>query len=213
MEWLENNILKEKLEQLDTLPEGYSPSLESKFELLMAAAPAPAKRSLRIYYLIPAAAAAVVVVFLYLSGAPQQMQYAAEYYRGHEVVQPAATTPPVLKTETIAHIQKTQYARKRHTIKKTVPADVITQTAPQHVALVTPVVTEQTITSAVSDNTQKKEKKVRYTEIDFDDEPVTVATTERSNTSKHRVAFRFSIFNTTAGTTSKTSPVQLKQNF
>lgn len=214
MEWLENNILKEKLEQLDTLPEGYTPSLDSKFELLKAATHAPAKRVSRLYYLIPAsAAAAVVILFFYFSGVEQKVEYAAHYYSGHQLAEPAVVNTHIQQSETVAHVQKTKRVRKLYSAKTVpgteVPAPVV---AEEHIAN-TPVVEEQNKVLVAIENTSKKEKKVRYTEVDFDDKPIRVASAEPANTPKQRVAFRFSIFNTTAGTSTNTPPLLLKQNF
>ena len=214
MEWLENNILKEKLEQLDTLPEGYTPSLDSKFELLMAATSAPAKRVSRLYYLIPAsAAAAVVVMFFYFSGVEQKVEYAAHYYSGHQLAEPAVVNTHIQQSETVAQVQKKQRIRKRLRTKTAPAAEVkVAFLGNEHMAN-TPVVEEQNTTLVAIENTPKKEKKVRYTEVDFDDKPIHVASAEPAHTPKQRVAFRFSIFNTTAGTSTNTPPLLLKQNF
>ncbi len=72
MEAMQDKQIREKLNSLDTLPEGYTPSLDSKWELLMAGQPQKKERPVYMWY---AAAASFLILltfsFLFLKSTEQ----------------------------------------------------------------------------------------------------------------------------------------------
>src|SRR5687768_10547211 len=72
METMQDKLVREKLNSLDTLPEGYMPSLDSKWELLMAGQPQKQEPKRYLWY---AAAASFLLLlafgFLFLKPAEQ----------------------------------------------------------------------------------------------------------------------------------------------
>ncbi|MFY8021173.1 MAG: hypothetical protein ACOVP1_08245 [Bacteroidia bacterium] len=65
MEHLENNIIKQKLESLDTLPEYYEVNLHSKFDLVMQANQKP-KKNIMIWLSLPISIAASILLIFFL---------------------------------------------------------------------------------------------------------------------------------------------------
>src|SRR5688500_16253069 len=63
MEAMQDKIIREKLNSLDTLPEGYAPSLDSKWELLNTGK--PEKKKEKPLYLWYAAAASVLLLLCF----------------------------------------------------------------------------------------------------------------------------------------------------
>src|SRR5688572_17026520 len=65
METMQDKLIREKLNSLDTLPEGYAPLLDSKWELLMAGQP-EAKKSRQYFWYATAASLLLLLGFGFL---------------------------------------------------------------------------------------------------------------------------------------------------
>ncbi|HSI90424.1 MAG TPA: hypothetical protein VK927_04865 [Adhaeribacter sp.] len=83
---MQDKQIREKLDSLNTLPEGYAPSLDSKWELLRAGQPEKKKRRLVYYY-----AAAASFLLLLVSGIFLNLKFASQ--PGNEVATTIKTAP------------------------------------------------------------------------------------------------------------------------
>lgn len=171
MEMLEDNIVQNKLNSLDTLPEGYTPNLESKWSMLEAGLEANTKT---VITWKPIAAAALLLL---LGGATLLLQQ----IKPQPKVTAGQSKPTLLITkavpQVIPHTTQQTIPVVKHTIKKThtnqphfvvnipdVPATIWEVTAP---AVVEPTQEAQVFfTTPVV-----KVKKQQFVEIDFNDVP------------------------------------------
>lgn len=100
METTQDKLIREKLNSLDTLPEGYAPSLDSKWELLIAGQPEPKKQPQYFWY---AAAASLLLLlgfgFLFLETSKPAAEIVAK-------TQISMQTPPPASTEKQPVIQQ-----------------------------------------------------------------------------------------------------------
>src|SRR5687767_4351937 len=113
--------IREKLNSLDTLPEGYAPSLDSKWELLMAGQPEVKKQTPYFWF---AAAASIVLLlgfgFLFLknSTTPNPMEIAGKTAPAFEQktvpflvekpgTQKTLEKPEIVATQTETTVKKT----------------------------------------------------------------------------------------------------------
>jgi hypothetical protein len=225
MELQENNILKQKLYHLDQLPDGYTPSLDSKFELLMTGtAPAATTRINRLRYLIPAAVAACITVVIFLfSSTPSAMQYAAQYYSGRQLAPPAASTPAIAVRENSATpankyvaprtaLPQRQTVSAHNTVIEPEPVIAVATDAPQTTQPETPAVSHS-MEAQLSASVSTKEKKARFTEIDFDDVPYTTPEMNAGTVHHPKLGFKINFLHSAAGNASAKSPLRFKQNF
>ncbi len=213
MELLENNIIQQKLNSLDTLPEGYTPSMASKFELLMTAAPAEKKQSKWLYF-IPAGIAATIALLILVQPDYTSVDCNTQHYAGRlqntEVVDPIQIVETSTITVEQSHIKRT---------KQVLPA-VQLAVAPAPVPV--PVHQEEVVVLATDTNTLRlasapveSQKKIRFTEVDFDDAPLNApVVVQQTPTSKQKFSFRFNLYSTAAQSPgSQPTPVQIRKNF
>ncbi len=100
METTQDKKIREKLDSLDTLPEGYNPSLDSKWELLLAGQP---KKKTRQPYFWYAAAASVVLLltfgYLFWPAANNQI-ISTVAQQTAPAKKPVSAKPETMQTET-----------------------------------------------------------------------------------------------------------------
>lgn len=178
MEHLENNIIKQKLESLDTLPENYEVNLASKFDLVMQANPKP-KKNLVLWLSIPISiAASILVVFLFgelqlskgksASLAIVQNQISLPFKNSANQISLGYPTRPKLKEK--------QKVKTNSTSKSLKPVEQIKEiklVASSH--LITDSLVS--ITQVLAQEVSKKNKKSRFKDLDFNDQilPVNLA--------------------------------------
>ena len=84
-------------------------------------------------------------MFFYFSGVEQKVEYAAHYYSGHQLAEPAVVNTHIQQSETVAQVQKKQRIRKRLRTKTAPAAEVkVAFLGNEHMAN-TPVVEEQPV--------------------------------------------------------------------
>ena len=209
MELLENNIIQQKLNSLDTLPEGYAPSMSSKFELLMTAAPAEKKQSKWLYF-IPAGIAATIALLVLVQPDNSPVDFNTQHYAGR--LQHTAVAAPVQITETPAVAVK-QIRTKR--TKQVSPAVQLADApAPVHQEEEI-VLTTDTTTLRLASAPVESQKKIRFIEVDFDDTPLNApVVVQQTTTGKQKFSFRFNLYSTAAQSPGKQpTPVQFRKNF
>ena len=178
MEHLENNIIKQKLESLDTLPENYEVNLASKFDLVMQANPKP-KKNLVLWLSIPISiAASILVVFLFgelqlskgksASLAIVQNQISLPFNNSANQISLGYPTRPKLKEK-----QKVKTNSTSKSLKPVEQIKEINLVASSH--LITDSLVS--ITQVLAQEVPKKNKKTRFKDLDFNDQilPVNLA--------------------------------------
>jgi len=211
MELLENNIIQQKLNSLDTLPEGYTPSMASKFELLMTAAPTEKKQSKWLYF-IPAGIAATIALLILVQPDYTSVDCNTQHYAGR--LQYTEVVDPVQVTETPS------VAVKQTRSKRTKPVLPAVQLAVAPAPLTTrqpeeEVVAVDTTTQLLASAPVVTQKKIRFTEVDFDDAPLnSPVVVQQTPTGKQKFSFRFNLYSTAAQSPgSQPTPVQIRKNF
>lgn len=180
MEMLEDNIVQSKLNSLDTLPEGYTPNLESKWSMLEAGLEGNAKRTVAWK---PIAAAAVVLILggatLLLQQLKPKVAVTADYSKQevkpkNSTSEPIASAPIPTQIKTAATPTTTKATNTQPVIEhapaalkvvdeQTVPA----QETPQRDAVIEQLQETQPLIAALP-----KIKKQQFVEIDFNDVPM-----------------------------------------
>ncbi|MES2780358.1 MAG: hypothetical protein V4651_10725 [Bacteroidota bacterium] len=172
MELLENNIVQKKLNSLDTLPDGYTPNLESKWSMLEAGLEGN-KKTASPWKPIYAAA-----LILFLGGAAlllQQIKQRHVITADHVHVQPAipshkispkVTTPILHPITTVVKDTETKPAVKQSKLVVTIPE------TPTTIWKVSEEIVEQPQEIQTYAATLPKIKKQQFIEIDFSDVPI-----------------------------------------
>lgn len=211
MELLENNIIQQKLNSLDTLPEGYTPSMASKFELLMTAAPAEKKQSKWLYF-IPAGIAATIALLILVQPDYTSVDCNTQHYAGRlqntEVVDPIQIVETSTITVEQSHIKRTKQVLPAVQLA-VAPAPLPTRQPEEEVVAV------DTTTQLLASVPVVPQKKIRFTEVDFDDAPLNApVVVQQTPTSKQKFSFRFNLYSTAAQSPgSQPTPVQIRKNF
>lgn len=212
MELLENNIIQQKLNSLDTLPEGYAPSMSSKFELLMTAAPAEKKQSKWLYF-IPAGIAATIALLVLVQPDTTSVDFNTQHYAGR-LQNTAVIAAPVQITETPAVAVKQIPTKRTKQVSPAVQLAVAPAPVPVHheeeVVLATDTTTLHLASAPI-----EQQKKIRFIEVDFDDTPLNApVVVQQTTTGKQKFSFRFNLYSTAAQTPGKQpTPVQFRKNF
>lgn len=210
MELLENNIIQQKLNSLDTLPEGYAPSMSSKFELLMTAAPAEKKQSKWLYF-IPAGIAATIALLVLVQPDNSSVDFNTQHYAGR-LQNTAVIYAPVQITET--PVVAVKQIRTKRTKQVSPEVQLAVAPAPVHqeeeIVLTTDTTALRLATAPVV-----LQKKIRFTEVDFDDTPLNApVVVQQTTTGKQKFSFRFNLYSTAAQSPGKQpTPVQFRKNF
>ena len=211
MELLENNIIQQKLNSLDTLPEGYAPSMSSKFELLMTAAPAEKKQSKWLYF-IPAGIAATIALLVLVQPDNSSVDFNTQHYAGR--LQHTAVAAPVQITETPAVAVKQIRTQRTKQVSPAVQLAVAPAPVPVHQPEEVVVATD-TNTLHLASAPVEQQKKIRFIEVDFDDTPLNAPVVVQQTTQgKQKFSFRFNLYSTAAQSPGKQPiPVQIRKNF
>lgn len=209
MELLENNIIQQKLNSLDTLPEGYTPSMASKFELLMTAAPAEKKQSKWLYF-IPAGIAATIALLILVQPHYTSVDCNTQHYAGR--LQSTVAVAPAQVAETPTVVVKQTRIKSTKQISPVVQLAVTPATTSQPEEV---VATADTTTQLLAAAPVVPQKKIRFTEVDFDDTPLNApVVVQQTPTGKQKFSFRFNLYSTAAQSFgSQPTPVQIRKNF
>lgn len=210
MELLENNIIQQKLNSLDTLPEGYAPSMSSKFELLMTAAPAEKKQSKWLYF-IPAGIAATIALLVLVQPDNSSVDFNTQHYAGR--LQNTEVASAQVK-ETPAVAVKQIRTKKTKQVSPAVQLAVAPAPVPVHQEEEM-VLAVDTTTRLLASVPVVPQKKIRFTEVDFDDTPLNApVVVQQTTTGKQKFSFRFNLYSTAAQSPGKQpTPVQFRKNF
>jgi hypothetical protein len=199
MEDMENKLIASKLGELDTLPEGYKPNLDSKWELIEASMEGERKNRFLIYR------AAAIITGIILLG---------YLFMPHLSVRPSAQIKEQQKTEPVTKHNKTLPSSEQNnkmvavTVQPQTTVKVEKAKTKNNVIEMEPVqpetkidlvsVTQNSVPLVASTtDTPNKKKKNRYVQLDFDD-PVKEEITGVPTQQHYAKGFRIDLFNANA---------------
>jgi hypothetical protein len=211
MESLENKIIQDKINTLDSLPAGYQTSLAGKWELIEASL--EGKQNKRpLWYWSSAAAILIIAGIFWLNLRPEQPRNMAQQTQ-KTTGKPAVTHTEKLYTKTLVEKKKNHRPKPKAVSKKQFIAPVADNT--------TPVMVVSTDSVVQITNTQKKplvaevrKAKPALQVVDFTDSIKPQEWVAVTNSIKPK--FRFTIGSLAKGAKSKNifdSPLKLLTNF
>lgn len=187
MELLENKIIREKLESLDKLPSNYEVDLASKFDLVMQANQ-PKKKNYLLWVAVPASIAASFVLFLMFGNSQFQSANTALKVQNHQSNNFEDLKTP--KQMAIGYPVKVK-GKKLATPSKKV--DFKTSTIPQSIQQANQFTKVDSVFSEiqiVSNNSNLKQKKSRFREIDFNEQLIPVNLASESKKEQGFIRFK-----------------------
>jgi hypothetical protein len=205
MEAMQDKLIREKMNGLDSLPEGYAPSLESKWELLRAGNPEKTKRNPYFWY---AAAASFLLLigfgylFIRTENQPQKISIArqktpVEIEKANPVFPEDHKTKSGNKTPEII-IASTRTAVKNampETPKTNLPGKIKTISSTETVSRISEPVSqiaeEQPVLIAAEDPKATVKKRNRYVEVDFEAPASLQPVPKPTQTAQVQLKFRF----------------------
>lgn len=173
MENLENNIIQQKINSLDTLPEGYAPSMENKWELIETALDGKNRKKPLFWYWSAAAVVLFTVGMWWVNLRPSTNQN-SNLIKPTVVAPEKITTTPVaplvVKANTPEKIAPKGLTRKNKTSEpKAIAQQLITQ---QDTQVIPENILPEPETSPVKLATiTPKRTKAKILEFDFNDVP------------------------------------------
>lgn len=211
MERMDDKLLRSKLDSLHELPQGYEPSLDSKWELLEAGIPEKKKRRVIVWWAAAAGIALLITLWIF---SPSEKHAPAVGVKTNEAISKQNEAPTIAAESFPAANDKRSSAasvkRSQAVAEKDHPAPELAeqkQIVPPIDTILSAPVNESTIASAEPPVRTRKKK---YIEIDFND-PVKEQK-EEQQASAQPVKFR--IMPTQQGDEQSTpSSLKLKKSF
>ena len=186
METMQDKLIRQKLNSLDTLPEGYAPSLDSKWELLIAGQTEPKKRPTFIWYAVAASLLLLLsfgFLFFQVSNQPEKTVIAQTNAIASSQKSVAFPEEKPENTPEVATLEKAAIQAET-IIKNAMPEPVKTKTSAREIAKVQPVFNPETPTQtpepavstsetapnllAAENPKMQRRKKTTFVEMDFD---------------------------------------------
>lgn len=204
MEKLQDKVIRDRLNALDTLPEGYTPNLASKWSVLEAGMENKRKKPVVIWKYVAAAAMLLMVggasLLLIRPAKPVAKTSDANKTIGAPVISDHKPSQPIAIIEVKKETNSLQKVRKLAAQKPEEPQPVAV------VAIDTTIITQPQEQLAVA---QVKVKKPRFTEIDFDDNPAEKLSEPVMAAQKFR--FRVNFGNAVSGTQNQEGLIRLRK--
>ncbi len=191
MELLENKIIKEKLESLDKLPSNYEVDLASKFDLVMQANQ-PKKKNFLLWLSVPASIAASFILFLLFGQSNIPSTQIVSKVQKHQTIKFDNVKPQ--KQMAIGFPIRVKNKKVNNSNKKleskivTVPQLAENNLQMNTIEKVDSLVSEIQI---VSNSINKKTKKYRFQEIDFNEQVVQVNLASEAKKEASFIKFKF----------------------
>lgn len=208
MEMYSNNIIKGKIDSVDTLPEGYTPNLSNKWELLEAGlVKQKEKKPLLLYIRQTASVAALLLLFggvgLFLIKqvqTPPAAKPATSFNTGKQADKKEAVQPKMVAQNTSTQApQKSKHPKTAMiNTKPALQAEEITEEP-----LMAFIDSPKVLTTVAVDQIPAKAK--RFTEIDFNEPIVSVKTSMENVVASQKFKFKIG-FSAQSNTASSASP-------
>jgi hypothetical protein len=190
MEHLENNIMRKKLESLEELPSNYEVNLASKFDLVMQANQ-PKKKNYLLWLAVPSSIAASFILFLIFGQTFNQSTQTA-----FQVIKYQTTKFDTIKPQKqmaigfpvrVKNKKVSSPAKKVESKTITVPQIAVNTRQENKTEQVDSIVSEIQI---ASNNSNKKQKKSRFREIDFNEQVIPVHLASESKKESAFIRFK-----------------------
>ena len=183
MEAMQDKLIREKLNSLDSLPEGYAPSLDSKWELLRAGKPEKKKTPVYFWYAVAASLLLLLsfgLIFWQIE-TPVTENVPEKAVAKHEI--PAEKTKPNTleysnyasqansikpAVASVTSTQKNGMVKAAKTIIPKQIAEISSIDATVKPATVTQTTEEEPVLIAAENSKITSKKKNRYVEVDFE---------------------------------------------
>ncbi len=219
MESIENKIIRDKINTIENLPKDYTPSLDSKFELLMAGIPEPSKKRKRIWIIIPWGVAAGVAFLVVLNQSSNEKKIITSKAPTRKQI--TLQNDYVVKTDN----QRKVIVNKKNPTQNIKPVETDTIYKKENIVfiqepnktaeyIIPPIINDSVTNTAIvkfEKTSQTKLKKHRFAEIDFNDNSTTEPVLE-STAKRLKVEFKFNINNNIVQTPS-VKPLHFKKDF
>ncbi len=192
MEHLENNIIRKKLESLEELPSNYEVNLASKFDLVMQANQ-PKKKNYLLWLAVPASIAASFILFLIFGQSNIPSTLIAS-----KVKKPQTSKFDNIKPQKQMAIGFPIRVKNKKAISPSKKVESKTTIVPQLAVNTKQENKTDQIDSLVSEiqivsnNSNQKQKKSRFREIDFNDQVLPVNLASESKKEPNFIRFKFS---------------------
>jgi hypothetical protein len=210
MEMWEDNIIKTKLEGMDTLPEGYAPNLESKWSMLEAGLDGNRKQKGFVWK--PYAAAAMLLML----GGPAILLMRPKPKTAADIPLsiPSIVTEKVPESrEQIVAVPGKTFKHKVST-KKNMIEPVVTIVAVENLEPETSVTQVNKFEPEQLIAHTPKTKKPRFVEVDFNDAPITAQKPSESVIAAQQFKFRIGINSVSSGNQTGTGgSLRIQQSF
>lgn len=203
MEMSDDNIIKQKINSLDFLPAGYEPNIESKWNLIEAGLDEGKKKGIIInWYRIAIAAMLLIIgggslLFMNMNSQNQLQQVA----NGDQNKKAEIPVQPFVKNEAENSFVAKQRKQVRHfsksnKLKIVIPPLAIANSKAETIPVFQP--NEQVKDKAeIKLASAVKEKRSRFVELDFNDQPAAVNSNELIFASQ-QIKFKFFMSNATS---------------
>jgi hypothetical protein len=185
MEILEDKIIRQKINSLDSFPDGYEPNLESKWNVIEAGLDERNKKKMIIsWYRIVVAAMLFIIgvgsVLLISIKSPSTKNYTEIKSKPLPLVHHTENEDRQKKRNKIAHHHSQKITNKSFSIEKTKPL---------HDSLIENKI-EQNFTEVNVASMAIKIKKPRYVEVDFNTQPIITSTHSESILASQPIKFK-----------------------
>lgn len=230
MENLENDIIKNKIDSLHELPDGYMPDLDSKWEILESAMNDPKKKRISMFWPLTVVAASVLVFIgtLFLSKpainiVQNKSSFEKEIKSGNEIVQNSKVSPDSYRVQNDTKIEerksvqnsknrsgdyRVQNSNKNELNKK----DKIELIVHEMGVIQSDTIKEISNIILAETKPAARNKKRKFVEINFD-APVQPATVENSPEEKISVRFFAKSNEGSNGSNADGTRLKLQHNF
>lgn len=172
METRSDNIIQEKINSLNNLPEGYSPNLNSKWELLQAGLKPEQNKRLLLFYVKQASAIAAMLLLIGGSGLLIIKKIAKPTVASIQTTKPekTLTTPKVLQIKKVLGVKKMAKSPQKHKRKAQVNSSTQVVISTASIGVITPIqktnIVEQPLINAEVTE-QVAVATERFMEVDF----------------------------------------------
>lgn len=198
MEDMENKLIASKLSELDTLPEGYKPNLNSKWELIEASMEGERKNRFVMYRVAAVITGIILLGYLFM---PRLNVQPATQSKVQQKTEPAMKhnkplPSPEQKNKMIAATVQRKSAAKVEKVK--IKSNVVemesVQPKPETKIDSVPAMQNSVQLAELDTEAPVKKKKSRYVQLDFND-PVKEETAAPSPKQMYAKEFRIDLFN------------------
>ena len=221
MEQMDDNIIREKINSLHELPDGYSVSLESKWELLQAGIEGRPKRKFFLWYAAAMLILLLIPAWIFINHGEKENKLSDVKITQSKISLPHSDKNTIVKYEhkkvQIAKVKAVPPAHEyiiKKTQKNTMAETSLPQVITKDIVLQTPQkdISGTSLPMGNAFHVWRKQHKRRYVEMDFGDGNANPAeNTATAQNKKFKLNFSFGMASSDAN--QEPSRLQLKKTF